>query len=443
MPSSRIKTNSSWSKVKLPMTRIGGTWKPCKQIWTKVDGQWKIVYNLLEADPFNGSGDLNQSETPGNVIWDTISGSWIRSGGNAVAGSLNSIAGIETGVSEGIEIEIDTGNNEQAGTGTAFWIRDQNNWWGAQVYYEFYNYNIPQQYNVTCDDRTYGFTNVPSTYKDTYWTATTNYTGNYPDGRYQAGKLGFCRANLTMGAINDGPGSCQNPCYDGPNIPSGSYCGQPGVVIVWYNCSINTDCGCPAGGPGPSFAGSGTSSFCPFGSSTGTRISPTCIQYFQTNYSCTDNFNAAFCNYNFTGSNFEGRYNTFAPSFFSQPYCANGSERRCRSEVWTFSIPASSTYRQTRLLRNLNGSTNVLAVNNIGVDPAGETTRRIGGLVTELTPTQVRVTAYSTGAKTGTTYPTQTYNIPSGTIKGTKHGILVSGVPTNQGYSISRFKVTL
>lgn len=426
------------------MTRIGGTWKPCKQIWTKVNGEWKIVYNLLAEDPFNGSGDLNQSETPGNVIWDTVRGSWVRSGGNAVAGSLNSVAGIETGVSEGIEIEIDTGNREQAGTGTAFWIRDQNNWWGAQVYYEFYNYNIPQQYNVSCDNIAYGVTFIPSTYANTFVSAYRSYQALFPMGTYQATKRGFCRGGGLMGAIVDDGGSCVGYCYDGPNIPTGTPCSPRGSPIYWFNCSAFGTCGCSGSAPSPSNSSfSRNDGLCPAAIADFTYTSPTCGYFWTINVSCTNNSNAAFCNYNFAAAGFNGRYNNFSPAFFSQPFCQNGFEVRCRSEVFPFSIPASSTYRQTRLLRTVNGSTSVVAVNNIGVDPAGESTRRIGGLVTQLNPTQVKVTAYSYGAKTGTAYPTQTYNIPSSTQKGTKHGILVSGVPTSQGYSISRFKVTL
>jgi hypothetical protein len=110
--------------------------------------------------------------------------------------------------------------------------------------------------------------------------------------------------------------------------------------------------------------------------------------------------------------------------------------------VQNFVIPGNtvnSTFRQTKLIRSVGGTVSDVSgtINNIG------DANTIGGMTVQLYSNQVIVRPYSAGSKGGTAFPAQTYSIPAGITKGTKHGIVVSGVPTSQGYNISRFKATL
>lgn len=140
------KIGGTWRTVKLPYARVSGAWKPCKQMYAKVGGVWKIVFDLTEPDPFDGSGSLSGALTPGYVPWETVSGTWTKSGGNVSAGDASDrVAAVETGL-ENIEVEIDRTTAATGGDGVAFWIQDQSNWWGVRAYTE--EYFVPFSFNT-------------------------------------------------------------------------------------------------------------------------------------------------------------------------------------------------------------------------------------------------------------------------------------------------------
>lgn len=132
------KIGGTWRTVKLPYARVSGTWRPCKQMYAKVNGVWKIVFDLTEPDPFDGSGLLSDALTPGYVPWEVVSGTWTKSGGNVSSSDASDrVAAVETGL-ENIEVEIDRTTAATGGDGVAFWIQDQSNWWGVRAYTEEY-----------------------------------------------------------------------------------------------------------------------------------------------------------------------------------------------------------------------------------------------------------------------------------------------------------------
>lgn len=447
----RSKVSGSWQKTSLPMTRVSGTWKPAKQVWTKVGGQWKKVFDLETADPFDGSGNLDGQDTPGFAPWKVYNGSWTKSGGNAVAGSLNSVAGIETGISENIELEIDV-NASESGAGTAFWIQDQSNWWGAQTFYQTYSFtNSPTTvfYNYSCSTTFYTVT--PTTNTPTNPTISGNVTvvSNYSSvgTNFSTGSK-TCTASKTVSAYTANSTGCTSSCTV-VNAPAfGATCNNPGRVFPVTNCGTscsNCTLPSPTSSTGPAFI---IGNNCPpFSTSPGFICSGTVAVYNSATYSCTTTpgtpGNVTGCTHAvsvFVGPN-AANITSFDGRSYNAP-CNNAVSYSCTLSPGSITTPGNtitSTSKQTRLIRSISGSVSPVpgTENNIGDG------NNIGGMVTRITPTQVRVTAYSGAARSGTTFPTQTYSIGPGTSKGTKHGILVSGVPTSQTYSISRFKATL
>ena len=440
------KISGSWQKMSLPMARVSGSWKPAKQVWTKVNGEWKKVFDLEEADPFDGSGDLNGQDTPGFVPWKTYKGSWSKSGGSAVAGSLDSVAGIETGISDNIELEIDM-NASQSGAGTAFWIQDQSNWWGAQTFYQTYSFtNSPTTtfYNYSCFVTFY---NVTTNNNNPVTTGTLSGNTTYASvGKNFSTGSRVCRNDGTVSGYTPSSTGCTSSCTVQTGPVAGSTCNNPGRVWPITSCG-NACANCTLPSPTSNtqpWPISGNT--CPSpGTISGFLCSGTVSSFSSLTYSCTTTPGTAVgCTHTASStSSFATVSNSASLDFRSYtPPCNTSISYSCTPSFSSITTPGNtvtSTSKQTRLIRSLNGTVSTVSgtINNIGDG------NNIGGLVTRITPTQVRVTAYSGAARTGTTFPSQTYTVPSGTSKGTKHGILVSGVPTSQTYSISRFKATL
>lgn len=445
-----IKDNGNWKKLGIPMTRIGGTWRPCKQVWTKVDGSWKKVFDIELADPFDGSGDLNTQETPGGAPWQVVKGGFTKSAGNAVASSLNSVAGLETGTDAGIEVEVDFASSGNAGTGVAFWIQDQSNWWGAHTFYSAYSFfNAPVQtgYYYLCDDsaRNYSANFNPSTASGKSVWETRYFLANQ-GGTYRSYIRRFCRAGGTLGpGTNQEAFECVYPCTDTYGGAVGEPCNAPKYSYNCGNTCSNEACVAPPTAWSAWNISANTP--CPTGGfSTYRYASGTCVVGFTYTYDCATSFNTASCTHL---SSREAILRTFRTntdiSFDNRNYtppCAPDSSRGCEASFFPFTIPgnqAFSTLRQTKLIRSQSNLISDVSgtINNVGDG------NLIGGMVAQITTNQVRLTAYSGAARNSAAFPTQVYNIPAGTNKGTKHGIIVSGTPNSQGYSISRFKVTM
>lgn len=426
------------------MTRVGGTWKPAKQMWTKVAGTWKKVFDLEIADPFDGSGSLDGQFTPGSAKWKVYSGSFTKGSGNATAGALNSVAGIETGTSENIELEIDPANANESGTGVAFWIQDQSNWWGAQSFYQAYSFtNAPTSgtNNFVCSSQF--FNAAPAKNADTTVT-NHNFTQNstvLSNGKnYQTGTKRCNTGN--WGTFSETGSGCISSCTEfGP--VSGTSCQPNGSFANVRNCG--NACNNCANTTFPTNTGSGSG--CPTSSATSNSVcSSTGLLLTFTSYSCTTNtVPGTFIGCTHTPASSTGQFATNLTSFDgrgnTEP-CLGTTLRTCSPSVQFFTIPGTtvnSTFRQTKLVRSFAGTVSDIpgTVNNIG------DANTIGGMAVQLYSNQVIVRSYSGAGKSGTAYPSQTYSIGPGTAKGTKHGIVVSGVPTGQGYNISRFKATL
>ena len=478
MPSFSIKTTGQspeWRSLGIPLTRVNSDWRPCKQVWTRVNGTWSKVFDLEVADPFDGTGSLNNAFTPGQVIWKVYGGSFNKSGGLATAGTLSSIAGIETGTDKNIQLEIDSGNASQAGTGVSFWIQDQSNWWGAQIYYQAYSITTPGTtvfYNLRCANYTYTVTNTPgATTFDVYNITNFSRTSTGISFQYRSRACqGNGRYASSTALEYSGCAGVVFSCSEVAGVPANSPC----TAAHWSrNCGGSgscTTCGpapssvtnyvgrsaCPSSpatfgsngcgqGDNAVAAGPGTFPSSTFGDWTG-NINST------TNIGCSNPESApGTCTH--TIQPFGPYFNTnFNGSFDSKPTspfpCPSGSGQTCEafpSSITNQPTTSFSTFRKARIIRSIGGSVSEIAsTNNI---PDGTT---LGGLMTELTSSQVRVTAYSGAARTGA-QPTLIYNIPAGVAKSTKHGILVAGMPAGtyggapsfQGYSISRFKATL
>ena len=445
----KIKDDGVWKQLGVPVTRIGGTWRPCKQVWTKVGSEWKKVFDLELADPFDGSGALHLQETPGGAPWQDPAGRFTKSGGSAVASQLNSVASIETGLDAGIEIEADFTDNNSAGTGVAFWIQDQSNWWGAHSFYQnysFFNAPVNSAYYHECEDltRLHNASFNPATVSGKNVWETRYFLANQ-SGTYRSYIRRFCRAGGTLGpGTNQEAFACVYPCVDTYGGQVGEPCNAP---LYSYNCG-NTCSNAPCVAPPTAWSGwsIGANTPCPTGGfGTYRTDGGTCIVGYTYTYDCSPNFNAASCSYLTSRVGFSWTRYASDLSFDNRNYtppCSPQYTRTCVASFFPFTIPGNlvnSTYRQTKLVRSQSGFVSDVSgtVNNIGDG------NRIGGMVAQITPSQVRVTAYQGAARNSTSFPTQVYNIPFGTTKGTKHGIIVSGTPASQGYAISRFKVTV
>jgi len=444
--SALIKDNSGeWKRMGVPFTRIGGTWRPCKQMWTKVDNQWKKVFDLELPDTFAGSGNLDGQLLPGNSVWKTYRGTWTKGSNTTTADAINSVAGIETGVSQNIRLEVDPSSSAQAGHGVAFWIQDQSNWWGAQTFYETFTFtNSPTSitYNHFCTSSprqgSVVFVAGPVFVQGTLTVGLIATGTNFSEGTRN------CRGDKTYGTVsfaNGASGCGPSPCSPaGTGAGFGNPCNAPLFV---KNCGT-TCTNCSAPGPGINFSETLPSgSPCPAPAFGQGFISPTCANFFSFSYSCSSG-GESFCSYAYVPpfTNFV----TFSDQSFSNPVpttppCPNNVDIVCSAQQQTVTFPGNTvtnTSRRTRIIRSQLG-----VVSTVSGTTSPDTGGLIGSIETTLEPSNVRVRTYSGANRTGTAYPIQTYSIPSGTPKTTKHGIVVSGTPTSQGFAISRFKATL
>ena len=287
----KIKNNANWQDLGIPMTRVSGEWKPCKQVWTRVNNEWKKVFDLELADDFNGTGNLDNQFTPGHSKWKVYRGSFTKNGsGNVTAGSLNSVAGIETGTDKNIELQIDPGSASESGTGVAFWIQDQSNWWGAQSFYQAYS-----------------FSNSPVTGSNFYsctftnYTATKNTNAGTPSG---VNFIGTTNSSLTPtgSSFQQGTKTCQGGRWTAFSLDSSGCTGSCTETGVPFNtpCSPNgatrfvRNCG-PAGGctncantTFPTNFSSGSIFSCPLPFSNSSSVcGGTGSLSSTTNYACT------------------------------------------------------------------------------------------------------------------------------------------------------------
>lgn len=445
--SALIKDDSgNWKKMGVPLTRIGGTWRPAKQMWTKINNEWKKIFDLELNENFDGAGDLDGQSTPGNSIWKTYRGSWSKSGGLVTAGELNSVAGIETGTNQDISLEIDSSSTSQAGHGVAFWIQDQSNWWGAQTFYETFTFtNAPNSpfsitYNHSCQYITYTSTATQQFLGfNVYQVVTQNIN---PTGVNFSYGVRNCRANGTLSGYTALSTGCTDSCSPQSAPGAGSPCTS---AVYVTNCG--TSCtNCVGGGTS---TGTFFSSTCPTPTSNTGGNLPNCTTTFSVNYSCSSVFGPSTCVHNvaFSSSPYATQSDISSsnlPNSPTTPPCSPATAVSCVSSPSSVFIPGTpgttvtSTRRQTRLIRSQSGSVSTVS-STTSPDYGGA----IGSLEVTLEPSSIKTRAYSGFNKSGTAYPTQTYSIPAGVAKGTKHGIVVSGTPSNQGYSISRFKATL
>lgn len=466
------KVGGVWRTIKLPYARVSGTWRPCKQIYSKVGGVWKIVFDLTTADTFDGSGSLGGSLTPGNVVWQSINGSFTRSSGNAVADSASErIAAIETGT-ENVEVEIDRPVAATGGTGVAFWIQDQLNWWGVRAYTE--EYFVPftnfTYYPWTCTNtnKTRTVNTVPSSYfagnyVSCYYVATQSFASvTSSTNRFTSTEV--CRTCSCNGNLNSN-------CSFGGLFPGGSFCPASGACSTTNyansSCTVNTkgtfcrvsSCGSACGNCTP------TSSFCvPAGSFIGN--SPNCpspTAFTATSGQCTCSYPTNYANFpNFTGATFtpascscsdtagsSSNFLSFTDSPINAPACSNTQPcstnnpttffftrtcAPCTSGCTTsFSGANAAYFKRGQIVRKSSGTFSVITNQDFG---------DVGNLYAYTSGNTIGFRQYSGEGRTGSASNVVTYDAGAAT-KGTKHGILVTSVPYTQSFSISRFKANL
>ena len=465
------KVGGVWRTVKLPSARVAGSWRPCKQIYAKVAGEWKIVFDLTAADPFDGSGNLTGSLTPGYVPWEGINGSFTRSSGNAVADSASErIAAIETGT-ENIEVEIDRPVAASGGTGVAFWIQDQLNWWGVRAYTE--EYFVPftnfTYYPITCTNTSISRTAntvpasfTPGNYVSCYYVATQSFASvTSQSNRFTSQQV--CRTCTCNGNLNSN-------CSFGGLFPGNNFCPASGACATTSypnsSCTVNTkgtfcrvsSCGSRCGNCTP------TSSFCfsasPFIGNSANCPSPTaftlssgqCTCSYPTTYSNTPNFNAGTftpascsCSDTVVGGN---TFLSFANSPINAPACSNTQPcssnnptffftrtcAPCNSGCTTsFSGANAAYFKRGQVVRKVSGTFSVMSNQDFG---------DVGNLYAYTSGNTIGFRQYSGEGRTGSASNLSTFDA-GGAAKGTKHGILVTAVPYTQSFSISRFKANL
>lgn len=460
-----------WRTIKLPYARVSGSWRPCKQIYTKVNGQWKIAFDLTAADPFDGSGNLSGSLTPGYVPWEGVNGSFTRSSGNAVADSTSErIAAIETGV-ENIEVEIDRPTAASGGTGVAFWIQDQSNWWGVRAYTE--EYFVPftnfTYYPFNCYATNWNRTvntvpgnAIPGNYVSCYYVATQSPTAAASNtNRFtsiQTCRTCSCNGNLnnncSFAGLSPGPnfcpgsGACSTTSFANSSCTvntKGTFCRVSSCGSACGSCSPNTTC--VTGGP---FIGNSVN--CP-SPTTFTASSGACTCFYPTNYTNYPNFNpspgnnAATCSCSDTqtgASNFLAFFSTNAgtPTCVNTQPCSTYNTTQffqrtcvpCSSGCTTsFSGANAAYYKRAQVVRKVGGTFSVISNQDFG---------DVGNLYAYTSGNIIGFRQYSGEGRTGNSSNVQTFD--AGAVsKGTKHGILVTAVPYTQSFSISRFKANL
>lgn len=443
----KIKVGNTWRNISVPSARVNGSWRPCKQIWVKSGGVWRRTFDMTEPDPFDGSGTLEK--TPGNVPWQQLSGTWTKGSGVVTASdNSNRVAAVDTGTTD-VVINIDADDANKSGEGIAFWIQDQLNWWGLKSFYNFFSFTQPsnQFYNHFCNGTVEYQTLTANTRVATFnYTVTYNpsvLTGyNYVTNRDVRRFCCCTNATITVNAfqVNDNcAGSCsfvdfpactKNQCgtqnrkfCSNTNCPTSGTCPNYPAFTFFngpFTCT-NAPYSCP-----PSL-----SSFNTFTGNIGTN----CTAYANLTYSCT-NQTCNTCTYSpwFT---FSGRY-----------FSGQTGNKNCTGPVGTNSVyswsctpdsvrlpPNTVNVYQTdlQLIRSQAGSVNVINSQSYG---------NMGNVYVATSGDTITARAYSSTGQSGTLYGPWVYN--AGTVpKGNRHGILISSVPYQQTYSISRFEADL
>lgn len=447
----KVRVGDTWKNISVPMARVSGSWRPCKQMWTKVDGIWRIAFDLTEPDPFDGTGALEQ--TPGNVPWEQLSGTWTKSSGVVSANDANNrVASIDAGTTD-ITINVDSNDANTAGEGIAFWIQDQLNWWGLKKFYNYFSFTTPsnQAYNHFCNvtvenQNLTSQTKVRSfAYSAYYSYSVAGY--NYRNNTFQQRFCSCTNGNVTQN-INDfpQPNACIGLCTSN-EFPtcSKTSCGSQ------YRYVCGAVGGCASGNcPSPTYeplAGSFGPADC------STPLGSQCPSNFTSFFNTSGNA-GAFCSGSFTtgyGCTFQTCNScTYSPSFtFSSTYfSAQTGNKNCTgpagtTAVYTFSctpqsipLPPNTTFvyqTQLQLIRSQSGSVNV--VNS-------QSYSNMGNVYASTSGNTITARAYSSTGQSGTLYGPWTYDAGS-VPKGNKHGILISSVPYQQTYSLSRFKADL
>lgn len=441
----KIKVGNTWRNISVPSARVNGAWRPCKQMWVKAGGTWRITFDLTEPDPFDGTGPLEQ--TPGNVPWEQLSGTWTKSSGLVTASDAsNRVAAVDAGTTD-ITINVDADDVNKSGQGVAFWIQDQLNWWGLKTFYNYFSFSTPSSpYNHRCDfvweyQTLNNFTKVGNLYTSTNTTATNTTGYNYIENRFLTR---FCSCNngtVTVPATTST--SCASSC-SGFSFPScsKSSCGSQNQRFCAGACASGT---CPTLGgvnsfiPGTCFSGTST---CPtqlnFTTNYTGNLGSRCSASRQSNYSC--NFlTCPTCTYSpwFTSTS---RY-YFVVNSTTNKNCSSGptsfttvNTQNCYPE--SAPAPPTTTFvyqTQLQLIRSNAGSVNVIG---------SQSYSNMGNVYAATSGNTVTARAYSSTGQSGTLYGPWSYdagNVP----KGNKHGILISSVPYQQTFSISRFKADL
>lgn len=439
----KIRIGGTWKDISVPSARVNGSWRPCKQIWVKVDGVWKISFDMTEPDPFDGSGSLQK--TPGNVPWQQLSGTWtLESGVVTSSDSSNRVAAIDAGTPD-ITINIDASDVNKAGEGVAFWIEDQLNWWGLKTFYNYFSFSVPNNsfYNHFCNVNVENQTLNNSTklaaigWSSNVSFSTTGY--NYISRSYLQRTCSCTNGTVTVGQSQNAT-DCVSSCT-GNNFPA---CG-------FANCGVQSKFNCGGGcasGSCPSSYGNTfqVNSFhtceqnvaCPTSGGATTNFSSgaaNCSQYLYVTYSCGYQ-TCASCAYSPSYS-FSSRY------FSAQTGNKNCTGSSGTTTVYSYScspesvqLPPSTSFvyqTQLQLVRSQSGSVNVIDSQSYG---------NMGNVYASTSGNSITARAYSSTGQAGTLYGPWTYD--AGNVnKGTKHGILMSSVPYQQTFSISRFKADL
>ena len=410
------KIGGSWRTIKLPYARISNNWRPVKQIYTKVNGVWRITFDLNAADPFDIAGNLDK--TPGNVLWEQVSGTWTKSGGNASGSTTSSIAAIETGTNDG-EFEIDTASNSSGGPGVGFWITDQQTWWGVRYYTEQFFFTTPgtpfyYPYNCTYTFATRPAGNLNPAIPGTPGSSPTQICNvNISDSRTVLS--GSCSVTLcptcnndSFFSINVGTSPCPASFTNVYGTGGGPTCACGCIENTFYSPGGFSP-GTPGTSPTPATYNCPSITFA-FGGNAFTFDT-------STNYplpSCTTTTTNAF-------------FQISSASCTINPF-GSGPVAGVNSPTIT-----SSVFRRGQLVRSSSGAFSIVQSQDFG--PVGNLYARTYG-------NSIDFRQYSGTGRTGTSSNIVSYATGGGS-RGTKHGMIVTAVPFSQSYNIGRFKANL
>lgn len=425
------KVGGTWRTIKLPYARISGNWRPIKQIYTKVGGVWKIAFDLNAADPFDGTGTI--VKTPGNVLWEQVSGSWTKSGGNVSGSTTSAVAAIETGTFDG-EFEIDTASTTTGGPGVGFWITDQQTWWGVRYYTEQFFFTTPGTpfyYPYNC---TYYFASRPAGNVNPGNAGTPATGGSVTCGQY----FEDYRETLNFGTAPCPVTSCPTCNLDSYNTftlsgianPSFNTCQQqyPLVLGSYGSFNITPTCRCICGTrtqyntnavtPGsPAVPGNNPTYNCPS------------IVYATGSNAYTNE--ASFSN-TLPACDFTNSLNAFS-STLAGAFCTANPFGVGPSAGVNNPTTVPGVYKRGQLVRRSSGAFSVVNNQDFG---------NVGNLYARTYGNSVDFRQYSGAGRTGSASSVVTYNTGGGS-RGTKHGMIVTAVPFTQTYNIGRFKANI